>query len=267
MILYQMISYRSFENFVLINGLLIFFAFLFNSTFELIFLRNLIMGTFLEVIIFYNYKLTDKLDNRPELSLIWLILHIAVAALFEFFMIRLLNPILSTSPYQDLISFCLISFPFELLFDLQHYIMHRLLHSRSIPSWLSRLHQYHHHNIKLRPFLAFYQNPIDLVLTNVIPFCLSFYVVNRFYSITDIMLSLLLTYKVYTEIAGHCGVKNRTTCFPQCIWLPRFFGIQMYTEDHDLHHKHFKYNFSKRFMLWDIIFDTQYPKSLEELLQ
>ena len=48
-----------------------------------------------------------------------------------------------------------------------------------------------------------------------------------------------------------------TSSFPQCIWLPRLFNIELYTEDHDLHHSRNNCNYSKRFSLWDKIFKTE----------
>jgi sterol desaturase/sphingolipid hydroxylase (fatty acid hydroxylase superfamily) len=34
------------------------------------------------------------------------------------------------------------------------------------------------------------------------------------------------------------------------------FGFALVTADHDLHHTQSKYNYSKRFILWDRVFGT-----------
>jgi sterol desaturase/sphingolipid hydroxylase (fatty acid hydroxylase superfamily) len=51
--------------------------------------------------------------------------------------------------------------------------------------------------------------------------------------------NFLLVYKEYIEICG-----------PECL------GIQLHTEDHDLHHTSSQCNYGKRFCLWDKVFGT-----------
>jgi sterol desaturase/sphingolipid hydroxylase (fatty acid hydroxylase superfamily) len=65
-----------------------------------------------------------------------------------------------------------------------------------------------------------------------------------------------MTYKTYIEIAGHCGKEINTPSFPQFIWIPRFFDMELYTANHDLHHSSNNCNYSKRFSLWDKVFGT-----------
>jgi sterol desaturase/sphingolipid hydroxylase (fatty acid hydroxylase superfamily) len=68
---------------------------------------------------------------------------------------------------------------------------------------------------------------------------------------------ILTVYLTYQEIAGHLGkAMYPTSSFAQCIWLPRLLGIQLYTEDHDLHHLRLNCNYSKRFSIWDRLFRT-----------
>jgi sterol desaturase/sphingolipid hydroxylase (fatty acid hydroxylase superfamily) len=68
---------------------------------------------------------------------------------------------------------------------------------------------------------------------------------------------MLIVYKTSVEIAGHTGKKlYPTSSFPQFPWLVKYFNIELYTEDHDIHHRLLKYNFSKRLSLWDKIFGT-----------
>lgn len=153
-----------------------------------------------------------------------------------------------------MISFVPASFLFELTFDFFHYWGHRSLHC--IPwSW----HHGHHRHVHLRPQLAFHHHITDLVITNSLPFLFTLWLfsVVAGYSFSLLDIALLVSYKVFLEIAGHTGRSSlRTPSFPQCIWLPRFLGIELYTEDHNLHHVRPGVNFAKRFTLWDRAFGT-----------
>lgn len=70
------------------------------------------------------------------------------------------------------------------------------------------------------------------------------------------MINLIMIYKIFIEISGHSGKKIKATSFPQFMWLPKIFDIELRTEDHDLHHTLNNCNYSKRFKLWDKIFST-----------
>jgi sterol desaturase/sphingolipid hydroxylase (fatty acid hydroxylase superfamily) len=71
-----------------------------------------------------------------------------------------------------------------------------------------------------------------------------------------------LSYKTFIEICGHSGKKSYPIgSFSQFIWLPRFFHISLYSEDHALHHSSNFCNYSKRFSLWDKQFET-YTESI-----
>lgn len=157
--------------------------------------------------------------------------------------------------FTSYLSFIPISFLYELVFDFFHYITHYYSHSNKI---LYRyFHKKHHEFIIIKSIHAFYQHPIDLLITNIIPHFLSLYIINSFLPISYYQLNLISIYKIYIEISGHTGKKTSPTCsFPQFVWLPKLLGIELYTEDHDLHHSKNNCNYSKRFSLWDKIFQT-----------
>jgi sterol desaturase/sphingolipid hydroxylase (fatty acid hydroxylase superfamily) len=69
--------------------------------------------------------------------------------------------------------------------------------------------------------------------------------------------SLLLVFKSLVEIGGHLGrcLAPSSSC-PQFFYLPKWLGIELYVEDHDLHHTHFNCNYAKRFAIWDKLFGT-----------
>jgi sterol desaturase/sphingolipid hydroxylase (fatty acid hydroxylase superfamily) len=151
-------------------------------------------------------------------------------------------------------TFVPVSFVFEVVFDFFHYWGHRSLHH--VPwSW----HHGHHRHIHLRPQLAFRHHFMDLIITNSLPFLLTLWIFSIIagYSFSLLDIALLISYKIFLEIAGHTGHSSlRTSSFPQCIWLPRALGIELYTNDHNLHHVRPGVNFAKRFTLWDRAFGT-----------
>lgn len=147
--------------------------------------------------------------------------------------------------------FILLSFWFELVFDMGHYWSHRALHH---PWIYASFHKKHHKFAHPTNIITFYQDPMDIILTNTIPMTLALSVIP---SIDLFQFHLLLIYKNYGEICGHLGKRTYpTSSFCQFIWLPRYWNMELYTEDHDLHHSLGCVNFSKRFSIWDKVFGT-----------
>lgn len=153
--------------------------------------------------------------------------------------------------------FVVKSFAFEVVFDLFHYWTHRTCHV--LPS-LYKYHKSHHKFLHPSPLSTYQQHPLDIVLTNIAPNIATLALLKRVAGIrwTGLEYSVLLSYKVFVEIAGHAGVATTATSFPQCAPLPELLGIQMQTSDHDAHHAFpsSPANFSKRFTLWDKVFGT-----------
>ena len=116
------------------------------------------------------------------------------------------------------------------------------------------LHKKHHTFKHPIAIITFYQDPIDLIITNSIPTIISLLL---FPYISYLQFNYITIYKIFTEICGHSGKKSYpTSSFLQFMWLPKFLKIELYTEDHDLHHSLNNCNYSKRFSLWDKIFNT-----------
>jgi sterol desaturase/sphingolipid hydroxylase (fatty acid hydroxylase superfamily) len=160
--------------------------------------------------------------------------------------------VLEYSWAPKLLLFIPVSFLFEILFDFFHYWAHRASHA--IP-WLSHYHHIHHSHVHLEPISAFQHHPIDLFLTNVIPFVLTAHILP----VSATTCLGILWFKALVEIGGHCGKILKTSSFPQCIWLPRFLGIALYSQHHAEHHRCGHRMFGKRFLLWDRVFGTSYP--------
>lgn len=157
----------------------------------------------------------------------------------------------ATITFNDIILFIPLSFLFELIFDFFHYWSHRLVHHKFLYRYI---HKKHHKFTHPTTRVTYYQDPLDLLITNSIPTILTLQIVP-FFSVCQ--YNIMLIFKEYIEISGHCGkLLYPTSSFSQCIWIPRYFNIQLYTEDHDLHHSFNNCNFSKRFVIWDKVYGT-----------
>ena len=182
-------------------------------------------------------------------------LHTIQAGCVEYLGLSLL-PTLHPSHGLNLVTFIPLSFAFEILYDFFFYWGHRMSH-RLGSSW----HKQHHEHVHLMPILAFYNNLSDEVLLYLVPFVLTQRLIHVIYPMSALEIATIMTYKVFIEISGHISCSSNRRCsFPQCVWLPRTLGIELYADDHATHHVNARYNFSKRFALWDRVFDTVYTE-------
>lgn len=145
-----------------------------------------------------------------------------------------------------------MSFVSEIIFDFFHYWMHRISHTNKYLYINS--HKKHHTYAHPSTIITFYQHPTDLLLTNTLPLVLTNYL---FPYLSFNQFNLFLLFKSYLEICGHSGYYSKpSSCFAQFMWLPKLLNIELYTEDHDLHHSKNNCNYAKRFSLWDKAFGT-----------
>lgn len=148
--------------------------------------------------------------------------------------------------------FIIVSFVCEVLFDVFHYWAHRILHY--YPLLYRYTHKMHHRHQYPTSIITFYQDWVDLLLSNSLPTLALFSLIP--YQ-PDWFLAMFFTYKIHTEIGGHTGrAIDNTPSFQQFIWLPKQLGIELYTEQHDKHHTLNNCNYAKRFALWDKLFGT-----------
>lgn len=145
------------------------------------------------------------------------------------------------------------SFAFEIIFDFFHYWAHRTFHSNAF--LYTYIHKKHHEFADPTAYSSFHMSPLDVTLSYSCPLTLTMMVLPFTISLYEFMS--ITIYLTYQEIGGHLGKKMRpTSSFCQFIWLPRLLNIELYTEDHHLHHNLLFCNYSKRFALWDKIFCT-----------
>jgi sterol desaturase/sphingolipid hydroxylase (fatty acid hydroxylase superfamily) len=147
-----------------------------------------------------------------------------------------------------------MSFVFEVMYDGFHYVAHRFMHSQRFLGW----HKQHHAHVgNVCVWATFDQSTLDVVFSNTFPFLATFFLVNTVHSLDTLDAALLLTFKMFVEVCGHSGKDSfPSSSFPQFFWLPRWLGIELYAEDHNLHHELGNRNFAKRFALWDKLGDT-----------
>jgi len=240
---------------------------LYNNYFKYIFQ---ILLTF-SILLFRNNVLIDIIDTSTNHKLlIHRLTYISEKEFNEFDLNVITSTIVETITFiigmsyiskethilYDLLLFIPVSFIFEIIFDFFHYWSHRIIHSNKYLYYY--IHKKHHKYIHPITILTFYQDPIDLTLTNSIPLFLTLFILSYMYlNISMFTFNMIIVYKSYIEISGHSGKQLYPSgSFPQFIWLPKLLNIQLYSETHDYHHTHTNYNYSKRFTLWDKVFNT-----------
>ena len=266
----MLISYKSFKHFIIVNGFLLSigltqYNILLYNQYNNIIKFCLILFIFL----IRNYSIMKFIDNgvsNKENIYNDNALTPKENFKYEFHYYVLMSTSIETSThlfinsnfiyidqtfYKDIILFIPISFIFELIFDFFHYINHRLLHSKYLYRYFHKLHHKFKHPITI---ITYYQDPIDLILTNSIPTILALSLIKN---ISYRQFNIILIYKSFIEISGHCGKYiYPTSSFSQFIWLPKLLQIELYTEEHDLHHSLNNCNYAKRFSIWDKVFHT-----------
>jgi sterol desaturase/sphingolipid hydroxylase (fatty acid hydroxylase superfamily) len=196
-------------------------------------------------------------DSSVEYNNLESHLNVFQITIMETIQIHLTHPylVVNNNYLFDLATFIPISFLYEIIFDFFHYWVHRIFHTNQY--LYQHIHKKHHKNYHLTTIMTFYQSPLDFILAVLFPEVLSFVILQSiFFKFSLFQYILILNYKLFSEITGHCGKHTNSCGFVQCIWLPKTFNIEIVTEDHDLHHTLPMCNYSKRFVIWDKLFNT-----------
>ena len=229
------------KNFLYINSFLVsisLFKFYFNYFWVSCLIRNCVLMFF----IYYGTK-NKKIISVGNKTTFKDILYFCSSTLVQSSTEQLIQNGVLTKPFF----FKLVLF--ELILDLLHYTSHRLSHH------FYYFHKTHHHYPNPCLINTYYHHPIDLILIECVPTIICFWLIP----FSPFQIELVLVYKSFIEISGHNNKQVApSSCFPLCIWLPKLFGIELYTEDHNLHHSQSNCNYSKRFNLWDRLFGTFY---------
>ena len=260
-----MLSLNSIKNYLLINSSLLLFSYIqykfiikynsFINLFGIFFFRNILM----ERLMWYGLKnkpyigeidRNNKVKYDIKIIMLFLVSSTFIETLTHYY-ISSYYIYLPTNIIKDLIWFIPISFIYEIIFDLGHYIAHRIEHTNKF--LYKYVHKVHHTYSAPISILTHYHHPLDLILSNTLPQILALGIIPQ---ISQFTFSMLVIYKIFIEISGHTGKIINSSCFPQLMWGPRILGIELYTEDHDTHHKLNNCNYAKRFKLWDLIFHT-----------
>lgn len=268
-----MISYSSIKNFTIINAFLFLLSAFQYATVSSVSILNIntvntwsvLFLTVYTVLIIRNYVLVYFIDNsiknKPSIHSPSEIdkgttyeLHknlIITTALEAGTQLCIQYSFVDPTQPSRLLYFIPLSFFFEILLDFFHYCAHRLLHHKSLYAYIHKKHHRFHHPHSMT---TFYHHPLDILLTISLPTALSLCLLP---SVSYFEFVLLSVYKIFSEISGHTGKQLAPTgSFPQFIWLPKWLSIDLYTEDHDLHHSMNNCNYAKRFSLWDKVFGT-----------
>lgn len=245
-----MISFKSIKKFVMINTVLSTIGYI-KYHYNYLFINEIVSIWFLYYFMNDIDKPYIKNNEQPvEKYFGEFYRYIALSCLIKTITHKIALQFVIPTIGNTLITFIPISFAFEIIFDLFHWFFHRLSHSNH---FLYRYHKIHHTFNNPNIWTSFYMHPVDSILSYSIPFLLTMIILP----LSELEMWLITIYLSYQELAGHLGKKMRpTSCFPQCIWIPKLFHIELYTEDHHLHHSTSNCNYSKRFNLWDKAWGT-----------
>lgn len=267
------ISKKSLYNFLFINSIILGFGYIqyrldgilgWPFIYLVFLLRNYLFLVSIEWMVMSKestYELVHKWDtddhkNVVQSTCIDMVTHFLVS----FFFIND-STMIKTSLFYAWSSFVVKTFYFEIVFDFFHYWTHRFSHE--IPMLYKNFHKKHHRYQHPQVMHTFCQHPVDMLFTNTLPILCAFLFCP--FSITGRFWHQVLIYKVLIEISGHCGkILFPTGSFPQFMWLSKHLDIQLFPEDHGMHHMYSTCNYSKRFNVWDRLFGTFQPFHLKQ---
>jgi len=262
-----MISAKSILTFLKINVILLIIAtvqyYSFNSAY--LPLIHILINYFLVFLIYYPNKNKKSINkNQINISTAKDHYYLISTSSLDLILIKMVQCYINfkkSNILLDLLYFIPVSFIFEIIFDFFHYWIHRYGHTNKY--LYIYFHKSHHLNIISNVWTTFHQNPIDYICNNGIPMILTTLIVNYFIGLSFYQFSMILIYKIFIEISGHCGKIIKATSFTQNIWIAKLLNIELRTECHDLHHTSNNCNYSKRFSLWDKVFNTYLNKSIK----
>jgi sterol desaturase/sphingolipid hydroxylase (fatty acid hydroxylase superfamily) len=252
------ISLKSLKNFIVINSSLIITSLVqhFFVSNDIIpqYISNLTKNYLLINMIEYSIENKNKISDLNNPIVInqahQNILSSTIIETLTCYVIK--NYFVNQSDTINILLFIPKTFLFEFIFDIFHYCAHRLEHQNKF--LYQNFHKKHHNYNNINSYVTFCQSPIDLILSNSLPQIATLFIMPKFSSLEYTLIKMYLS---YGEIGGHNGhYTYPTSSFSQFIWLPKFLNIELYSEDHYLHHSLNNCNYGKRFSFCDKLFGT-----------
>lgn len=134
--------------------------------------------------------------------------------------------------------------------DTYFYWIHRAMHIKALYPYL---HRVHHQSHNPTPWAALSFHPLEAFLEiAILP------VLVIFLPLHPLVLFAYTTWSLAWNIIGHLGYE----IFPAYFVRHPFFQWFNTSTHHNMHHKHFHYNYGLYFNYWDRLMGTNHPEYL-----
>ena len=137
------------------------------------------------------------------------------------------------------------------LHDTYFYWGHRLMHH---PKIYRHVHLIHHKSTNPSPWAAYAFHPLEAFVEIGILYLIAFIIPYHEYSII-----MWWAYMLFFNVMGHLGVE----LFPADFLEKGVLKWHNSATHHNMHHKHFNYNYGLFFNVWDGLMNTVHPKYYE----
>lgn len=150
---------------------------------------------------------------------------------------------------------------YSIILDFYYYWYHRAMHEFDS---LWKFHRTHHLTKHPNPMLTLYAD-FEQEFFDIAGVPLMTYFTMRFVGFPMGFYEWWIAhmYVMFTELAGHSGVRATVTAPNTLSFLLKWFDGKIQVEDHDMHHRRGwkkSCNYGKQTMLWDTIFGTRGPR-------
>ncbi|KAL1961109.1 hypothetical protein VTO42DRAFT_3054 [Malbranchea cinnamomea] len=150
---------------------------------------------------------------------------------------------------------------YGVVLDFWFYWYHRLMHD---VNGLWKYHRTHHLTKHPNPLLTLYADT-EQEIFDIAGIPLMTYFTLKLMGLPMGFYEWWVCHQfiVFSELAGHSGVRVHVTTPGPISWLLKLLGAELVIEDHDLHHRQgwkSSFNYGKQTRLWDRVFGTFRPR-------
>ncbi|KAJ5720046.1 hypothetical protein N7493_006924 [Penicillium malachiteum] len=146
---------------------------------------------------------------------------------------------------------------YSIIVDFWFYWYHRLMHD---VNGLWKFHRTHHLTKHPNPLLTIYADSVQEFFDIAgIPLMAYFTMKFMGFPMGYYEWHISQLYVLFTEVAGHSGVRVHATAPNPLAWLLKRLDVELVIEDHDLHHRRGwrkSHNYGKQTRIWDRVFGT-----------